>query len=278
MLNYRPYSAREIERLRNSLAMRQQKGKSTEYSVEVDEVMVIYRTDDLTDFERLAEFVDASSKVLTVSIFHGSSRNCKKHFFSLSQVEASDGRYTITEVNQMVEQQMDGYRKEDERRSLLEENAHLKKQVEELESLNQDYHELVEEYKGRKHHLGNIDLGKLFSATLDGMLKRNPKIASKVPLIGPALAGAYEPAPDQTAPSPEEQPDEAVSVEAAPELSDQEAEAVQFLMQLKGYFNEADQPKVLTILSLLADQPDLIPDVLSLLKSEQTETSKTDTI
>lgn len=280
MVHYLTYSPGELTRQKNLLEDRYENGQTRDYRIHVDGIEVVPRTDDPTEFDRYERYVNENTKSITLTLYHNSSRNGDKLIYRTGNDPQADAGLGGVEVQQLIQKAIADERQQVEMQNLKSENEDLRDQVKQLEEVNADYEELLEEYKSRKHHIGNIDLGKLFSATLDGMLKRNPKLATKVPVIGAALAGAYEPTPDDVPATNEADnvADENVTVEAQAqpsEMTPQEEEAVQFLMQLKGYFTEADQPRVLTILSLLADKPENIPAVLELLQGDTEQNPKT---
>jgi len=260
MIDKRQYNSEEIQLLEESLIDAQIKGKPKAFKIWVDALEVVARTDNADEFCDYEKYVKASTKSITIIVYSGAGNSGKKYIYSMESQDSKAANLDGLTLQKKVDEAVLQYQHKIEFESLKKENSKLKKERDECQAYADELEALVTSLKERKHHLGNIDLGSLLSATFDGMLKRNPKLVEKVPLIGGALAGAYEPEEGTDSPAEEIGED---TIE--PEAQNDNSKVTDFVKELTTHFDQSELPLVIQIISLLAQDKPTIKTVLELL-------------
>jgi hypothetical protein len=126
--------------------------------------------------------------------------------------------------------------------------------------------------KDNKFKLGNINIGELASVALEGIVRRNPQMLTKLP-GGEALAGIIEQDNRdkervlEHSPSTESQ----VTVEKASgvDITDEEKRHLAYLRKLEQSFNKEQAEMFNSVLGAMVEEPSIIPTLVEFINPKQ---------
>jgi hypothetical protein len=145
---------------------------------------------------------------------------------------------------------------------LRDELAQVKADLKEAEEYIEHQKAELKKYEGKKLHWGNVNLGELASVMVEGMVRRNPQLLTKIP-GGEALAGIIEEDNKERENRGEETEDAEVTfiknTEKQKEFSEDQKRFLQVLEMLEESFDEGELGLINAILSrLMQKKQDLI--------------------
>src|SRR5678816_4085855 len=97
----------------------------------------------------------------------------------------------LGEIEGIIQEKLAARDREHEMNKLREELEAAKLELQETEDYSEKLEKEIEYLKENKFKLGNINIGELASVALEGIVRRNPQILTKLP-GGEALAGIIE--------------------------------------------------------------------------------------
>jgi hypothetical protein len=234
-----------------------------QYSVAVDELTVVARTDDPAKFMGHARYVDGETTKVTVKLYHGAgNRNeATELWLKPPRQEASlDG------IQQQVLAGIAAERRQWEYDRAMEQVAALTIEVADNEKYIGELEEKLEEYRGKKLHVGNVNLLEVLGFVAEGFVRRNPSVIARLP-GGEALAGAImddnrerETGADNGDQGPEPAFRRA-SATAQPQMGEQDAAYLGLIRELGNHFNREEFARVMAIVGELIDNRELLPGV-----------------
>ena len=261
-----PYSQAKIDSIANLLVVNAEQDTPIDYEVFVDTLKVIPRTDDASRFESYSDFVNADTRSLTIILYNGQSNRNDKYIFRFKE-DKSNGLQGIG-VADRINEKLTTERQKWDFEQLETKNQKLKKELKEAGEYIDELEESIVKLRNRKFHLGNINLGELGSVMLEGFIRRNPQIISKLP-GGEALAGVIE---EDNQRSETITPDSAVEVTPkSTSPTEEELEYIDLLSQIRKAFNEQDFIKIMQILDTLSREPARLAEVLETLQVNKQE-------
>lgn len=257
------YSQAKIDSIANLLAVNEEQGTSIDYEVFVDTLKVIPRTDSAGRFESYTDFVNADTKSITIILYNGQSNRNDKYIFRLK--EENNGLQGLG-MDERIHEKLSTERQKWEFEQLETKSQKLQKELKEAGEYIDELEETIVKLRNRKFHLGSINLGELGSVMLEGFIRRNPHLLSKLP-GGEALAGVIE---EDNESLDAEAPDSEVEVvsKTSPSVTGQEREYIDLLARIRKVFSEQDFIQVMHILDALSQNPALIMEMLNVLQTE----------
>ncbi len=257
------YSQAKIDSIANLLAVNEEQGTSIDYEVFVDTLKVIPRTDSAGRFESYTDFVNADTKSITIILYNGQSNRNDKYIFRLK--EENNGLQGLG-MDERIHEKLSTERQKWEFEQLETKSQKLQKELKEAGEYIDELEETIVKLRNRKFHLGSINLGELGSVMLEGFIRRNPHLLSKLP-GGEALAGVIE---EDNESLDAEAPDSEVEVvsKTSPSVTGQEREYIDLLARIRKVFSEQDFIQVMHILDALSQNPALIMEMLDVLQTE----------
>ncbi|MEM6771708.1 MAG: hypothetical protein AAF597_14080 [Bacteroidota bacterium] len=261
------YNQTKIDSIANLLTLNEQQGTAIDFEVWVDTLKVIPRTDDARRFETYADFVTADTRSVTILLYNGQSNRNDKYIFRLKEEPQSEGLQGIG-LDDRIHEKLSSERQKWDFELLENKNQRLKKDLKEAEEYIDQLEESITKLRTRKFHLGNVNLGELGSVMLEGFIRRNPQMLSKLP-GGEALAGVIEADNEEGAMVDENRPVAApesevtVSEKATPNLSETDRHYLELLQQVRAAFGEVEFVKVMELLDHLSHHPERIDPILT---------------
>jgi hypothetical protein len=280
------YDLAKVERLKHLLSSLQEKGKAKFYEIFVDNLKVVEKTEDATEFETYMDYLDNDTQEVKVVIYNsGNSPRNDQYTFELKPKEKDRERYKEKPLQQQAAPSLSGLdienrideklqieRRKWEMELLRKENEDLKVKIQDAEEFMDQLQQAYEEEKAKKQKLGNVDLGDLASVAFEGLIRRNTHLISKIP-GGEALAGIIEEDNREkmkTIAAPQEETEASFKkADTASIINKEDEERLQVLRMMQQNFNEVQLKEVWSILQKLSMDNSLISPVLDLLESPQ---------
>lgn len=165
-------------RIQNAFDM----GQKQDYEIYVDNLKAVPRTSDPQQFEKHSDFINADSRLVTVAMFKGASRNNEKFFFHIKGVPKKESGLSGIPENMTLaeydEKQRERFLKEKRFEELEKENGELKTELGEKEkTIDQLTNRLQELHDGKL-----IGIGEMGSAVLMKLLQ-HPKVRATFPVL-----------------------------------------------------------------------------------------------
>lgn len=262
------YSQQKIDNLYNYLQNSKDQSDPEDYEIFVDSFKVIKRTNDLDRFESYSNFIQPETKTITIVIYDGSSPRNTKHIFTIR--EDNPGGLNGIDVDTRIEEKLKIEKEKWETGLLKLENEKLKAELTEAENYIEQLEEKVENVKDKKFRMGDVNVGELASVVIEGIVRRNPQILSKLP-GGEALAGIIEQDnSDREKALLEKSPEPEVSFtkktcSSIGDLSQEDKGYLEFIKSLENKFNPQQLTNVMTILDELSKHPGNIEPTMQFL-------------
>lgn len=178
---YKPYDQSEIESIRLMLEAEAKEGRPLSFEIKVNGFTRVHKTNKVERFEELHNFLNENTTELVISVYPDMNSNRKEWYkYKLnSKPEALNGldmEAKISERMKQFEEKMAMQRTEEK----LKETEHKLEQAELYIDILEDK---LEESKTKPNHIGNFDLGKLASSTIEGIAIHYPRVLDKVPVL-----------------------------------------------------------------------------------------------
>lgn len=280
------YEPTKVERLKHLLTSLQEKGKAKFYEIFVDKLKVVEKTDDAAEFDNYLDFLDDDTLEIKIVIYNtGNSPRNDQYTFELKAKENNNSakqkaELSGVEIGNRIDEKLQAERRKWDMELLQKENAELKNKVSDAEEYIEKLERAYEEEKQKKQKLGGIDVGDLASVALEGLIRRNTHMISKIP-GGEALAGIIEQdnmEKSKALSAPQEETTTSFQrKEEETEVNSEDEERLQVLEMMQQTFKEQELKDVWNILKKLSEDHSLILPVLDLLNpSTKKETTTTE--
>ena len=259
------YSEQKIDNLYNYLQNSKEQGEAEDYEIFVDAFKVVKRTNDLARFESYSNFIQPETKAVTIVIYDGTSPRNTKHIFTIKE-DNSNGLNGV-DVDTRIEEKIRLEKEKWETDLLKKENERLKTELSEAEAYIEELEEKEEKAKDQKFRMGDVNVGEFASVMLEGFVRRNPQLLTKLP-GGEALAGVIEQDnADREKALLDKSPEPEVtfkkkSSSTESTLSEEDKSYLDFIKSLKDKFDHEQMTSVMLILDVLAKSPnDIDPTI-----------------
>ncbi|MEO8760131.1 MAG: hypothetical protein ABI388_03395 [Bacteroidia bacterium] len=253
------YSPERMDNLLQYLQCSKEQGEPEDFEIFVDTFKVVKRTNDINRFENYSNYIRPQTKSISVLIYDGASpRNTKHTFILKDDKQALSGVDIDNRINEKISTEKEKW-----------EGDLLKKEYEKLKVDLEDAEILIDELEaklvlatGNKPRLNEMGLVEVASVLLEGFVRRNPQMLTKLP-GGEALAGAFiqdnEEKQKLLDTPAEKEPKVSFTIEEdetpTETLSEEDKASLVFIKQLNGAFTREQMEKVFLILGTLAKTP-----------------------
>lgn len=261
----------KIDRLKHFLEDMAAKGQPKPFEIFVDGLKVIPKTEDPKDFESYEYYVNEDTEKIRILIYNSnlSPRN-DQYCFYVQQNKQEKSMNGLGDIDHIIQEKLAARDREYEMNQLKTELQEAKKQLEESEEYAEQLEEQLQDMKANKFKLGNINLGELASLAMEGIIRRNPQLLSKLP-GGEALAGIIEQDNQEKEkkllPQPTIEGDASFQKKSEGDtaLNEVQTRYLSFLSQLEQVFDQQQLESIMTIIQKLAEEPAQLPAVKQLL-------------
>jgi hypothetical protein len=259
------YSEQKIDNLYNFLQNSKEQGEAEDYEIFVDAFKVVKRTNDLARFESYSNFIQPETKTITIVIYDGTSPRNTKHIFTIK--EDNTNGLSGVDVDTRIEEKLRSEKEKWETDLLKKENEKLKTELSEAEAYIEELEDNAEKAKDKKFRMGDVNVGEFASVVLEGFVRRNPQLLTKLP-GGEALAGVIEQDnAEREKALLDKSPEPEVSFKKKtnsnePAMSEEDKSYLDFIKSLKDKFDHEQMTSVMLILDVLAKSPnDIDPTI-----------------
>ncbi len=154
------YSEVSIQKFYNHLLLKQKNKVNFEYEIRVDSEQIMPRSKDLSCFYSFKEFITSQTEIIEILLYRGLSRNYEKYVYELSERKT-----TQIDIDKIVAQELEKYKKE---REFIE----LHKTVEEYKIKNSELKSKIEILEAESKNGASLnDFISIFSQS--GLLSKN---------------------------------------------------------------------------------------------------------
>jgi hypothetical protein len=233
-----------------------------QYTVAVDDLTVVARTSDPARFMGHARYVDGETSKVTVKLYFGVGNRNEETVLWLKpprQETPLDG------IQQQVLTGIAAERKLWEHDRALEQITELKAELADNEGYIAKLEAEVEEFRGKKLHVGNVNLLEVLGFVAEGFVKRNPALIARIP-GGEVLAGAIvednRARETELLSANEDEPPAAFRrATPQPQPNEQETAYLGLIRELGTVFSQEEFARVMAIVGELIENRQLLPGV-----------------
>lgn len=280
------FDQNKIDRLKNHLSAMAGKGQPKHYEIYVDSLKAVPKTDEVTDFESYEDYMNADTEQVKIIIYNSASTPRNDQFVFLvkarNREEATDlglsgmplKKFSRTSVNEWREGQKFKGEQHQEISRLKSDVRELKDELKEKEDYIYELEDLVEKAKRNGNKIGGVHLGDVLSVAMEGIVRRNTHLISKVPGAS-GLAGIID---QDNLRLEKESPTTETEVSfkkkdslPSPVLSEQEQAFNNLFKELEKHFSENEMGLVMEVLDAFCKDKSQLQPVLELLQDNQQE-------
>jgi hypothetical protein len=274
------YDPLKIDKIKLHLQSQAEKGNSRFYEIFVDNLKAVHKTNDVADFDSYEDYMTEDTEKIRILIYSSSStspRNDQYTYRMKKTIESKNEAVTPTlnglEIEARIEEKLQGHRERWEHEQLRKELEQTKKQLEEAESYSDKLEAELLQFRSKKMHFGNVNLGELASVVVEGFVRRNPQILAKIP-GAEGLAGVIEQDNKDKANASQQPPVESTASfkkaedETAEVLTEEEKGYLQFMKGIAENFDQQEITILTQIIIKLEEDTTQLKPVAELLNIE----------
>lgn len=263
----------ELERIQHKLDEDSKQGKPSYYDVKVDGITAIERTNNPEKFQLVEDYISIlSTQVIDVRFFRGASfRNESVQIFLQGNMAQSQPSVNLEDLQLRMDEKLTQAKREWAYEQLQRDFDKLKGEYDELSEYADKVEDELKIFRDKKLHLGKVNLGELGGILLEGFIRRNPQILSKLP-GGEALAGVITEDNEQKLLEEGSVSTEGeASVSRSSNESSEDDGYLELLRQIQNSFTQSDFLQVMGILDQFIKDPSLIGVVQELMDSPNSQ-------
>ena len=283
MQHTNPYNDVRLSQFKMWLHDMVDKGEGKFLEVYVDDVKVVPRTNKIESLEDHKAYLDDTTETVKVFIYNTENSNRYTQFTFVLEKKKVIEHPVQNHAPQIQQQGLSGIELENKinerlTQSLAQERERwatdllkrdfdiCKKELADAEEYIDNLEKQLSQYKSKKLHWGDVNLGDVASVIVEGMVKRNPHWVAKLP-GGDALAGLI--AKEATDVPSEVIDNEVVFKKKTPAeegMSEETKAQLEFLKQMESHFNQEQLDKIMLILQAFVEEPNHVATVFDLLE------------
>jgi hypothetical protein len=251
-----------FEKIKHHLETQAEKDKARYFEIFVDNLKVVEKTNDVGAFDDYLIYIDEKTKIIKILLYSSCETSPRNDKFIFS-CESNDNKNTLGELD--VQQKITtAITNERERIKTEQLEIEVKELTIELEEAQEYIDNLEIKYQAAVTHnvekSKEVKLGAVAALAIEHVLKRNPNMLSKIPLLG-MLSGLDDSPNPQTIPLQ--------SNESKTTFTSVVSEESGLEYELMRVFDDAQFKQVIEILNLLGVHKNQITTILELLKTEK---------
>jgi hypothetical protein len=256
------YDAMRFEKIKHHLETQAEKGKPRYFEMFVDNLKVIDKTNDIASFDDYLLYVDDKTKLIKLLLYSAcemSPRN-DKFFFTFDNTEDKNtlGALEVQDkITKAIMSERDRIKTEQLEIEVKELTLDLEEAQDYIDQLEIKYQEAVTQNVEKSKE---VKLGAVAALAIEHVLKRNPNMLSKIPLLG-MLSGLDDTPNPQTIPLQSNDSKSTFTQEVSQESG------LEF--EMMRVFTDDEFAKMITIINLLGVHKNQISTILDLLKTEK---------
>ncbi len=286
------YDNSKVGLLKQLLLNNEQNGKPIEYEIKVDDLKVVPRTTDASQFKLLEDAIYPDTKAVTIILYEGQGKSSDKHIFYLKENNVAESAPALSglDVDKKVNEQLEAYKKlvayeklEEQNKELVNKLQEAEEYIEELEGKAEKLQEeLIMEGK-KKLQVKGVHIGEIASVAAESLIRRNPQWLSRIP-GGEQLAGLILEDNEKKAQAQESSPQGESTFKSMDEtepLSEDDQEKLDWLKGLESRLDENELEQFSDLVNLVTSEKRILSPTLMFalkLKEKQANTAKEDAL
>ena len=267
------YDQLKIDKLKHFLEAQAERGQAKPFEIFVDNLKVVSKTEDPKEFDSYEFYMNEDTEKVRILIYNSnlSPRN-DQYCYMVQRHKTEKPLNGLGDIEGIIQEKLAARDREHEMHKLREELETVKEELTETEEYAKGLEKEIEHLKDNKFKLGNINIGELASVALEGIVRRNPQMLTKLP-GGEALAGIIEQDNRDKERVLEHSlaPESGVTVEKATgiDITDEEKRHLAYLRKLEQSFNKEQAEMFNSVLGAMVEEPSIIPTLIEFINPKQ---------
>jgi len=276
------YDQLKIDKLKLYLQTQADRNAARFYEIYVDNLKAVHKTNDIQEFDSYEDYMTEDTERIRILVYTTSSSSPRNDQY-VYRMKKQDEQKTIVqqqglsgiELENRMEEKLQTHRERWEHEALVKELEETKQQLRESEEYAEKLVAELQEYRGKKLHWGNVNLGELASVVVEGIVRRNPQMVAKLP-GGEALAGIIEQDNKERGTTTPTQETEVSFKKKSdtPELSEEEKGYLNFMRGIAESFDDEEIVILTQVITKLEEDTTQLKPVAELLNINVTEVLK----
>jgi hypothetical protein len=268
------YDQLKIDKLKHFLEAQAEKGQAKPFEIFVDNLKVVSKTDDPKEFDNYEFYMNEDTEKVRILIYNSdlSPRNDQYCFQVQKSVGNTKSLNGLGEVENMIQEKLAARDREHEMNRLKEELEATKLELEESEDYAETLEKEIQYLKENKFKLGNINIAEFTAAMLEGFVRKNPQMLTKLP-GGEALAGFIQQDNLEKerllSQPPQPEPKVNVQKETSPDITEGEKLQLSVLRKIEQTFSKEQAEMFNAVIHTMVEEPSVIPTILELVNPKQ---------
>lgn len=276
------YDQLKIDKLKLYLQTQADRNAARYYEIYVDNLKAVHKTNDIQEFDSYEDYMTEDTDRIRILVYSTNPQSPRNDQY-VYRLKKQDEQKTIVqqqglngiEIESRMEEKLQTHRERWEHEALVKELEQTKQQLKESEEYAEKLAAELQEYRSKKLHWGNVNLGELASVVVEGIVRRNPQMVAKLP-GGEALAGIIEQDNKERGTTTPTQETEVSFKKKSdtPELSDEEKGYLNFMRGIAESFDDEEIVILTQVITKLEEDTTQLKPVAELLNINVTEVLK----
>jgi len=273
------YDQLKIDKLKLYLQTQADRNAARYYEIYVDNLKAVHKTNDIQEFDSYEDYMTEDTDRIRILVYSTNSQSPRNDQY-VYRMKKQEEQKTIVqqqglsgiEIESRMEEKLQTHRERWEHEALVKELEQTKQQLKESEEYAEKLMAELQEYRSKKLHWGNVNLGELASVVVEGIVRRNPQMVAKLP-GGEALAGIIEQDNKErgTTTTTHETEVSFKKKSDTPELSDEEKGYLNFMRGIAESFDDEEIVILTQVITKLEEDTTQLKPVAELLNINVTE-------
>jgi hypothetical protein len=273
------YDQLKIDKLKLYLQTQADRNAARYYEIYVDNLKAVHKTNDIQEFDSYEDYMTEDTDRIRILVYSTNSQSPRNDQY-VYRMKKQEEQKTIVqqqglsgiEIESRMEEKLQTHRERWEHEALVKELEQTKQQLKESEEYAEKLMAELQEYRSKKLHWGNVNLGELASVVVEGIVRRNPQMVAKLP-GGEALAGIIEQDNKERGTTTPTQETEVSFKKKSdtPELSDEEKGYLNFMRGIAESFDDEEIVILTQVITKLEEDTTQLKPVAELLNINVTE-------
>lgn len=273
------YDQLKIDKLKLYLQTQADRNAARYYEIYVDNLKAVHKTNDIQEFDSYEDYMTEDTDRIRILVYSTNSQSPRNDQY-VYRMKKQEEQKTIVqqqglsgiEIESRMEEKLQTHRERWEHEALVKELEQTKQQLKESEEYAEKLVAELQEYRSKKLHWGNVNLGELASVVVEGIVRRNPQMVAKLP-GGEALAGIIEQDNKERGTTTTTQETEVSFKKKSdtPELSDEEKGYLNFMRGIAESFDDEEIVILTQVITKLEEDTTQLKPVAELLNINVTE-------
>ncbi len=276
------YDQLKIDKLKLYLQTQADRNAARYYEIYVDNLKAVHKTNDIQEFDSYEDYMTEDTDRIRILVYSTNSQSPRNDQYVYRMKKQEEQKTVVQqqglsgiEIESRMEEKLQTHRERWEHEALVKELEQTKQQLKESEEYAEKLAAELQEYRSKKLHWGNVNLGELASVVVEGIVRRNPQMVAKLP-GGEALAGIIEQDNKERGTTTPTQETEVSFKKKSdtPELNDEEKGYLNFMRGIAESFDDEEIVILTQVITKLEEDTTQLKPVAELLNINVTEVLK----